>query len=54
MSDFRPDDLISLMYLARDDEHIVVAGKGHETDQIIGTEGRQVDDREELRKGRRL
>ena len=33
---------------------LVVAGKGHETYQLIGEEIRHFDDREELRKGRKL
>ncbi len=33
---------------------LVIAGKGHETYQLIGEEIRHFDDREELRKGRKL
>ena len=47
----RPAAIALAVRLARPGDVVVVAGKGHEDYQIIGTEKRHLDDREEVRAG---
>ena len=46
----RPAAIALAVRLARPGDLVVVAGKGHEDYQIIGTEKRHLDDREEVRR----
>ena len=46
----RPAAITLAVGLARAGDLVVVAGKGHEDYQIIGTEKRHLDDREEVRR----
>ncbi len=46
----RREAIVTAVAMAAPDDIILVAGKGHETYQIIGTEKRHFDDREEVRK----
>ncbi len=46
----RREAINTAVAMAAPDDIILVAGKGHETYQIIGTEKRHFDDREEVRK----
>ena len=46
----RPAAIALAIRLARPGDLVVVAGKGHEDYQIIGTEKRHLDDREEVRR----
>jgi len=46
----RPAAIARAVGLARPGDLVVVAGKGHEDYQIIGTEKRHLDDREEVRR----
>jgi UDP-N-acetylmuramoyl-L-alanyl-D-glutamate--2,6-diaminopimelate ligase len=45
----RPAAIELALRLARPDDLVLVAGKGHEDYQIVGTEKRHLDDREEVR-----
>ena len=46
----RSDAIRNAILMADDDDIVVVAGKGHEDYQIIGTEKRHFDDVEEVKK----
>jgi UDP-N-acetylmuramoyl-L-alanyl-D-glutamate--2,6-diaminopimelate ligase len=46
----RPAAIALAVGIARPGDLVVVAGKGHEDYQIIGTEKRHLDDREEVRR----
>jgi UDP-N-acetylmuramoyl-L-alanyl-D-glutamate--2,6-diaminopimelate ligase len=50
----RREAIARAISMARWDDVVLIAGKGHETVQIVGTERRPFDDREEARRALRL